>query len=42
MTRFHQSVVFKGILVPLIGGTLRAHQKGLQEMNAALKKICEK
>ena len=42
MTRFHQSVIFKGILIPLLGGTIRAQQNGLQAMNVALKKICEK
>ncbi len=41
-TRFFQSVVFEGVLVPLAGGTIDASQKGLEEMNAALKEICEK
>ena len=40
-TRFFQSIVFTGLLVPLSGGLISAHQKGLENMNVALKKVCE-
>ncbi|MBI0584631.1 MAG: SRPBCC domain-containing protein [Methanomassiliicoccus sp.] len=40
-TIFFQSVVFSGPLVALAGSTIQASQKGLEEMNAALKKLCE-
>ena len=40
-TRFFQSVEFKGMLSPVIGGIVRDHQKGLDLMNEAMKKWCE-
>lgn len=40
-TLFFQSVAFSGPMAPLVGGTIRASQDGLDEMNAALKKLCE-
>jgi hypothetical protein len=39
--RFSQRVVFSGILVPLMGGLIRDTQKGLEQMNVAMKKRCE-
>jgi len=38
---FFQSVVFSGPLAGLAGSTIEASKKGLEEMNAALKKRCE-
>jgi len=38
---FFQSVVFSGPMVALSGSTIQAYKKGLEEMNAALKKLCE-
>ncbi len=40
-TRFFQSVVFKGALSPMIGSLVRDHQKGLDLMNQAMRKLCE-
>lgn len=39
--RFSQRVAFSGILVPLMGGLIRGTQKGLEQMNEAMKKRCE-
>lgn len=38
---FSQSVVFSGPMASLIGSTIMASQKGLDDMNAAFKKQCE-
>ena len=38
---FFQSMRFSGPMAGLIGGTIKASQKGLGDMNAALKKLCE-
>lgn len=38
---FFQSVRFSGPMVGLISGTIKASQKGLGDMNTALKKLCE-
>ena len=40
-TIFFQKVVFTGPMVALAGSTIQASRKGLEEMNAALKKLCE-
>lgn len=40
-TEFSQNIVFKGIMVPLAGGVINDTQKGLDEMNKALKTRCE-
>jgi hypothetical protein len=40
-TRAFQSVEFTGALSPMIGGMVRDHQKGLDLMNEAMKKLCE-
>lgn len=40
-TRFSQGVVFSGILVPVVGGLIRDTQKGLEQMNEAMKKRSE-
>ncbi len=39
--RFSQGVSFSGILVPIMGGWIRGTQKGLEQMNEAMKKRCE-
>jgi len=36
-----QREVFKGILVPLVGGSLEKTRHGFDEMNAALKQRAE-
>ena len=41
-TRFSQSVVFKGLMQPLVGGTIKDAQKGLDQMNEAMKSRCSK
>jgi hypothetical protein len=41
-TRFSQSIVFRGIATPFISGIIRDGQKGLDQMNEAAKKECEK
>jgi len=40
-TKFCQNIVFKGILVPFAGGRIKDVQKGLDQMNEALKARCE-
>jgi hypothetical protein len=40
-TKFSQNIVFKGVMVPLAGGVINDSQKGLDEMNKALKTRCE-
>jgi hypothetical protein len=40
-TKFVQSEVFSGILVPLFGGTLEATRRGFELMNEALKERAE-
>lgn len=40
-TILSQNVKFSGSLVALAGGTVQASKKGLDEMNAALKRLCE-
>ena len=40
-TRYSQSEVFHGVLVPLTGGLLAATQQGFEAMNTALKARAE-
>jgi hypothetical protein len=40
-TRFSQVLIFRGILLPMAGGTVKASGKGLEQMNQAMKVICE-
>ena len=39
---FRQSERFTGLLVPLLGGTLEATERGFQAMNVALKRRAER
>jgi hypothetical protein len=40
-TLFSQTIVFSGVLRPLLGGTIRDTQKAMVQMNEAIKKRCE-
>jgi hypothetical protein len=39
-TRFSQSIVFKGMMQPLVGGTIKDAQISLEQMNQAAKERC--
>lgn len=41
-TTFNQSETFTGLLIPLLGGTLRQTEQAFSRMDEALKRRCEK